>query len=229
MKEAKTQKRSAVRYCGAKNHAGKKCKRTVAKGHIRCCYHLSKKPDEEKVPAAIAAARPGNQNAKSHGIYAATYTEEELGILPELAVDSLDDEIRVAKIQLRRALIVQRDIASAPMDTTNLAGFILAEVSQDRRTSRVDTTRDGQTETRATQHDYSKLLRRRVDTDKIIDSLLGRLAFLSRTRAELVGNLAGAQSAAELAREVADLLTQMESSVAGCEAPAADQEDDAAC
>ena len=58
-----------------------------------------------------AGAPTGNQNARTHGFYARTLSEQEMDDLVSYAADmNLDDEIACARIALRRALeFVQRD------------------------------------------------------------------------------------------------------------------------
>lgn len=62
-----------------------------------------------------AGGRPGNQNARKHGFYGRYYTAEETADLAEDEIDpSLDGEIKVVRVALRRALRVLEDDSSDP-------------------------------------------------------------------------------------------------------------------
>lgn len=52
-------------------------------------------------------APKGNQNARKHGIYSDKLPADEQGMWDEIDVGTLDDDIKIAKLQLRRALLAQ--------------------------------------------------------------------------------------------------------------------------
>lgn len=86
--------------CGAKNRAGQPCEKWAIRGKKRCANHGGKSTGAPK----------GTRNNLKHGIYSSGLMpgEEQLwGLIP---VGSLDDEIKLAKLQLRRAQLAQRKI-----------------------------------------------------------------------------------------------------------------------
>jgi len=51
---------------------------------------------------------PGNKNALKHGVYCKTLLDGEEAIVATVPIGSLDEEIVIAKIRLRRALLAER-------------------------------------------------------------------------------------------------------------------------
>lgn len=81
--------------CGAKTRNGGTCKKQALIGKTRCKLHGGKSTGAPK----------GNQNnLKSGGIYSQFFTDEEKQLSTELELGSLDDELRLTKIRLMRAL-----------------------------------------------------------------------------------------------------------------------------
>lgn len=81
--------------CGAKTRNGGTCKKQALIGKTRCKLHGGKSTGAPK----------GNQNnLKAGGIYSQYFTDEEKKISTELELGSLDDELRLTKIRLMRAL-----------------------------------------------------------------------------------------------------------------------------
>jgi hypothetical protein len=70
----------------------------------RCRLHGGKSPGAPK----------GNQNARKHGIYSDALTPEEGELFEEIKSDQLEQELKIAKIQLRRALIAQNESGAKP-------------------------------------------------------------------------------------------------------------------
>jgi len=85
--------------CGAKNRSGRPCRRAPIPGRQRCNLHGGKS----------TGPRPGNNVLRVHGCYSRYLSPEELEVWEIIKVGSLDDEIRIAKIMLRRALLRARD------------------------------------------------------------------------------------------------------------------------
>ena len=83
--------------CGAKTRAGTPCRRQ-AMPNGRCNLHGGRSTGPPK----------GTKNALKHGIYAKGLTGEEREIWHEVSIGSLDDELKLARIQARRALIAKR-------------------------------------------------------------------------------------------------------------------------
>jgi hypothetical protein len=134
------------------------------KGKTRCALHGG------KTPKGVAGASSGN---RKHGIYSDAMTDEERDLWPEIIsrLGSVDEEIHVIRLQLRRALIAQQRVQEAPADMKNMAGFELSEI---RRS------------TRGHEKPSTDVISKRTDYHAIIDRLSGRLANLERTRAELM-------------------------------------------
>jgi hypothetical protein len=149
MDDAKTPK------CGAKTRSGKPCQKTPMTGKRRCRAHGGATP------------RGRHSGPIRHGLYSRKLTEEEQALLPTIQVGSLDDEICIARILLKRLIETHEAIQAAPNDPKNAAGFYAAEISI--------TTPDGKTSTMKTPETYA-----------LIDRCLGRLARLEVTRARLI-------------------------------------------
>jgi hypothetical protein len=80
--------------CGAKTRSGSPCRRAPLKGKTRCKLHGGASPST-------------NQNARKHGIYSAVLLPEEEELYESIAVGDLDQEIKMARLQLRRAMLAQ--------------------------------------------------------------------------------------------------------------------------
>lgn len=135
--------------CGAKTRSGEPCKRAPAKGRTRCRLHGGATPK-------------GRQNAKTHGIYAAFLSEDEKSVWNSLELGKVDDELRLCRIQLMRALKAQNESNGEP----ELVGIVAKQMA-DKST--------------VGEKHYQKR-----DYQPIIDRLLGRIESLERTRAELL-------------------------------------------
>lgn len=86
--------------CGAKTRSGEPCKRAPVKGKTRCKLHggASTGPNEPNT----------RDNAATHGIYRQHLTDDEQSVYDEIRLGEVDHELRVARIQLARALAAQR-------------------------------------------------------------------------------------------------------------------------
>ena len=56
----------------------------------------------------------GNQNARKHGIYSNHLTEEERRQFDEIELGAVDQELRLARIRLARALAAEHDAKGEP-------------------------------------------------------------------------------------------------------------------
>ena len=138
--------------CGAKTRSGEPCKRAPVKGKTRCKLH----------GGASAGPGAGNSNAATHGIYAKHLTEDEQAIYNDIRLGEVDHELRVARIQLARALARQKAFADTPeLDEVveNEGGGLT--IAKESRKSKV--------------RDYLG----------IIDKLMARIESLERTRKHL--------------------------------------------
>lgn len=87
-----------------------------------------------------AGGQRGNQNARKHGFYSRYYTADELNDLAEEEIDlTLDGEIKVVRVALRRALRVLDDDESDPVLVAALVPLVfsgsrtIARLLRDRR------------------------------------------------------------------------------------------------
>lgn len=132
-----------------------------------------------------------NQNARKHGIYGAGLLDEEHELWDDIGVGSLDDDIRIARLQLRRALIAQKN---QPADGLEL----------------YEQTMNGGGGDGAEEKPAASMKRRRTQYDDIITRLLGRIGDLEQKRAEMMERTGGDKAnAAEIARKVREALAAM--------------------
>lgn len=151
--------------CGAAKRNGKPCQKLPIIGRTRCRLHGGATPK-------------GIQNALKHGIYTKTLSDEERGMYDTIEVGSLDNEIRFAKLMLARAIETNAAIRTDPNSPKNLAGFELTEIT---RQTGIDGSGKGK----------ANFTSKRADTTSIIITLMGRIASLEKTRAELIAAAKG--------------------------------------
>jgi hypothetical protein len=147
--------------CGAKTRSGRPCPNHPFTGATRCRMHGGKG----------SGAPKGNQNAVTHGFYAKGLHPAEAEIWADISLGTLDDEIKLCRIQLARVTAHQRRFEDAPEDETLLT---LTEVSEGESTCEAgrDSSRD--------------VTRKRPDYHKIILALTGRIADLEARRKILI-------------------------------------------
>lgn len=145
--------------CGAKTRSGEPCKRHAVPGSNRCKLHGGKSP----------GAPAGNKHAATPGsIYSRFLTPEENRLLPEIALGRVDDELRLTRIRLMRALAQENDLGgtleleSEKEEPLEVDGQAVPGTSKKTTTSKV--------------RDYANL----------IDRLTARIESLERTRADLL-------------------------------------------
>jgi hypothetical protein len=161
-------KNSTKPICGAKaKQTGKPCEKPPLKGKTRCRLHGGATPT-------------GTRGNRAHGIYAAALSPEEQALWEEVQLGSVDDEIRLCKIRVRRAEIAQNAVQANPTSTDNTAGMELSEI-------------------RSMEESVQTVIKRQ-DFTAVIDRLMGRIGMLEKTRAELI---AAAQAAGEGVDDVA--------------------------
>lgn len=152
--------------CGAKTRSGQPCKAN-AMPNGRCRKHGGKS----------TGAPSGNQNARKHGIYSDAIHAYESELWEQIGVGSLDDDIRIAKLQLRRALIAQNKADSGDgldldLDSINTVLPAVSEGEEDGTGSQPSQTQTVQ--------------RRRRQYEDIINRLLGRIGDLEAKRADIL-------------------------------------------
>lgn len=150
-------------FCGAKTRSGDPCKRHAIPGGNRCKLHGG---------GASKANKKNTHAAKPGSIYSKFLTDEENDVLNVIQLGQVDEELRLMRIRLRRAL-----------DRENEFGNTLELDSEKTEPIEVDGVAlvvDGvpiQKITRTTKvRDYSAT----------IDRVTGRIESLERTRAELI-------------------------------------------
>jgi hypothetical protein len=171
--------------CGAKTRSGQPCK-AHAMPNGRCRKHGGASP----------GAPAGNQNARKHGIYSDTLTADEQGLWDEINIGSLDDDIRIAKLQLRRALMAQAkaeagDGLDLDLESVNTLMPAVSEGDEDGSGEQPRQT--------------TTVQRRRRGYEDIINRLLGRIGDLEAKRAEMMAKAKeGGGDTASLLRKLID-------------------------
>ncbi|EWY36293.1 hypothetical protein N825_28900 [Skermanella stibiiresistens SB22] len=158
------------------------------KGRERCRLHGGKTPKGKTGGAA-------NGNHK-HGLYSAHLSDEERAAWDSLPLGGVDDELRMCRVLLSRALALEAEIAIDPNNVTYLAGFELAEIrrSLDGGRMSADTTS------------------RRPDVMARINTLLGRIGSLEKLRADLIAGTDG-DTGLDQARRIKNALDAIEDAV----------------
>jgi hypothetical protein len=142
-----------AKTCGAKTRSGEPCKRAPMEGKRRCKLH----------GGASTGPRKGSRNAAKPGsLYSAYLTAEEKKIATALTLGSVDEEIRLTRIRLMRALRLEEERA----DTAELESEV---------------EREGAEKVTAKSEKHYKVR----DYAGLIDRLTARIAMLEKTRAEL--------------------------------------------
>ena len=137
--------------CGAKTRSGEPCKRHAVPGSSRCKLH----------GGGSAKANKGNKHAAKPGsIYSQFLTEAENDILSSIELGRVDDELRLTRIRLMRALSRESEFGNE------------LEIDSEK----LETGEHGGTTTTSKVRDYSSLIKR----------LTARIESLERTRAELL-------------------------------------------
>lgn len=180
--------------CGARNRQGEPCQKPPLEGKTRCKLHGGATPK-------------GQRNAVKHGIYTKTLSDEERALYDTIEIGSLDNEIRFAKIMLNRAIETNAAVREDPTSTKNLAGFELTEIT---RQSGNDSSGKGKT----------NLTSRRADLTAVIITLMGRIAGMEKTRAELIAAAAtNADDPNAKAGDVVSAIRAMIRTEAGMDSP----------
>ncbi|MET4759628.1 hypothetical protein, partial [Endozoicomonas sp. NE40] len=121
-------------------------------------------------------APKGNSNAATHGIYSRFFSDEDLAIWDQAAeIDHLDYELRVARMQLARAIKKQKEYDQIRKDCgdENKDAFLSLPVTEFNREVGSE---GGKEETK----------RSIPDVDNVIDRLLGRVAQLMKQKDDLL-------------------------------------------
>ena len=168
--------------CGAKTRSGGTCQKPPIKGKKRCRLHGG---------ASNNPAPKGNTRALKHGLYSSVISDEEKRLWEHIELGTIDDELRLARVKLRRLLAFE-NAQNTPQDAggaTNSSrkGMTLEEV-------RVLT--DGRSR-------QTEMVQRRVDYTPEIRGLLKTIGDLEKTRAAIGTR---ADDPETMARKVQDAL-----------------------
>lgn len=146
--------------CGAKNRSGEPCKKFALKGAKRCRLHggASKGPPK------------GSTNALKHGIYGTVLTDEEKALSDQIQLGKIDDELKLCRIRLVRALKLESEHGD--------------DLQADSRVEKGATTESIPLEEGATK--IIDVTYKRRDYSVMVDRLLARIESLEKTRAELM-------------------------------------------
>lgn len=145
------------RICGAMNRQGKPCQVSPMKGKSRCRLHGGKTP------------KARHTGPLKHGLYSKALSPDERAVWDDISLDSLDEEIKMTRIWLARAGVLDYEISQDSNSTAALTGFDLVEIRRSSDGSSVNTD----------------AISKRPDLWARKDRLLGRLAQLVKTRIEM--------------------------------------------
>jgi hypothetical protein len=125
--------------CGAKTRLGGTCKKAPIAGKTRCCLHEELSVGDTSAhehqcepcgqDAQIVQGAQGTNNehgAIAHGFYADALQPDELDLWARIEIGSLDDEIRLMKMKLRRLVRLAdsqelADLTESALDTATKA------------------------------------------------------------------------------------------------------------
>lgn len=150
------------RACGTTTRGGGTCKRAPIPGQAHCALHAA------KAPAVRRGGQVGNANAYRHGMYGDLIRVDDLPFVADIRgkVGAVEEELLIARLQLRRALKAQARADELP------DGMEVSETIE----------REG-AEKLAGRNEVKKKLR---DYPAIINSMLGRIESLEKTRLDLL-------------------------------------------
>ena len=143
--------------CGAKKRNGEACQKPPIKGKRRCRLH-----------GGNAGAPKGNKNSAKHNIYAQFMTDDEKKFSLDVDLDSIDAELRLCKVQLKRALEARAKQESDPENTLDLDTKVLGDMIPGVADS------------------GDKITYKRKDYDAFIDRTVARISALTKQRNELI-------------------------------------------
>ncbi|TKB25282.1 hypothetical protein FCL47_14590 [Desulfopila sp. IMCC35006] len=140
--------------CGAKKRSGEPCRKPPMKGKARCRLH-----------GGLSTGPPlGSKNAEVHGIYTRHLSAAESERFQSLQLGSVDDELKLCRIRLERALKAEAE----------QAGKLLIEESISNSGQNAGISFPAETRRKKVK-----------DFDKIIDGLLARITRLEIARKAL--------------------------------------------
>ncbi len=164
--------------CGAKNRAGAPCaNRSMANG--RCHMHGGK---SEGPPL-------DNKNATTHGIYTIGLREDERPLWAHIELGSLDDELKLLRLQLRRAVGSQLQHELNPAEPSLLEITEISDSSETKTAPGVILGPGGkQAGLAETKTQGRQITRGRPDYRRLVLSLTQRIADLEMKRRTLAAD-----------------------------------------
>ncbi|MBW1249801.1 hypothetical protein I7860_24305 [Pseudomonas tolaasii] len=152
--------RLTMALCGAsKRGNGEPCKRHAIPGSSRCKLHGGKSSGPKEQRGNKNAAKPGS-------IYSRFLTDEENDMLASIELGRVDDELRLTRVRLMRALARENDFGDTLETESQKEEPILVSGKETSLTSITTTSK---------VRDYSSL----------IDRLTARVESLERTKEDL--------------------------------------------
>lgn len=154
-------------FCGAKTRSGHTCKNS-AMANGRCRMHGGKSTGVKE-----------NQNAKKHGIYSKFITDDEWQAVEQSELDNLDDELRLCKVRLLRALQAENEQGNLGDEALEL----IRKTVEPPIIGGMPITPDDDDD------DVSEIVKKsfeKRDYNGIIDRLIGRIQSLTQARLELL-------------------------------------------
>lgn len=156
-------------FCGAKTRSGHTCKNS-AMANGRCRLHGGK--------STGAKNNHKNQNAKKHGIYSKFITDDEWQAVVKSELSTLDDELRLCKVRLLRALQAENKQGNLGDEALEL----IRKTVEPPIIGGVPIMPDD-------DDDMAEIVKKsfeKRDYNSIIDRLIGRIQSLTVTRQDLV-------------------------------------------
>lgn len=156
-------------FCGAKTRSGHTCKNS-AMANGRCRLHGGKSTGPKN--------NHGNQNAKKHGIYSKFITDDEWQAVAKSELDTLDDELRLCKVRLLRALQAENKQGNLGDEALEL----IRKTVEPPIIGGVPIMPDD-------DDDMAEIVKKsfeKRDYNSIIDRLIGRIQSLTVTRQDIV-------------------------------------------
>ncbi len=142
--------------CGAKKRNGEACQKTPMIGKTRCRLHGGASKN--------GGAPTGNKNSAKHNIYSQFMTDDELEFVEHSPLDEIESELKLCKVQLKRALEAKQKQAERVAGGKD--GLEIDSIQDE------NDAEGGSTKTTFKWRDY----------DAIIDKLIARIQSLTTQR-----------------------------------------------
>lgn len=110
--------------CGAKTRTGGACQRRPLLGKKRCALHGGKSTGPKNSTSNRNAAKPGS-------LYSKFLSEEEEAIALGLELGQVDEELRLTKIRLMRALAAERDSEPLELESKTVKPVLFGGIPDD--------------------------------------------------------------------------------------------------